>query len=264
MTPPAPIGSALRVDTPQRCRTLLSLAAFELAAGYAGTAREHLVSAAHCGATGCCASPSLCAAAAPPPRRAEPEVVRLPAKRGAVLRAAAAASVVPLVAPGEVSRADRAGNRLASRRLPPERLAASPRLARLAAYWRELWLLSRGRLADFDAVRLVQMGALGWVHLVDVGDADPARFAIAIRGWRVPNAEIGKSRDGMRLGEHPLRILARSVMADYQAARDGEAPLYHCIRSRLRGHSYAYRRLILPLSSDGTRTDRLLVATDFG
>jgi hypothetical protein len=41
-------------------------------------------------------------------------------------------------------------------------------------------------------------------------------------------------------------------------------PLYHGVQSHLRGHRYAYRRLILPLSTDGKRTDRLLVATDFG
>lgn len=170
----------------------------------------------------------------------------------------------PAIAPDAMSRADHAGNRLASRPLPAERVAAGPRLSRLLEYWRELWLLSRGRLADFDAVRLVQMASLGWVHLVDVGDPDPAKFSIAIRGWRVPNAEIGKSRQGMQRGEHPVRILGERVMADHAAARDGETPLHHCIQSRLRGHSYAYRRLILPLSTDGARTDRLLVATDFG
>jgi hypothetical protein len=68
----------------------------------------------------------------------------------------------------------------------------------------------------------------------------------------------------MRLGEHPVHLLSESVMSDYRVAREVGAPLYHRVRSRLRGHNYAYRRLILPLSSDGKRTDRLMVATDFG
>lgn len=259
--PPGPIAAAGRVDPAPRCRDLLTLAAFELAAGFTGTAREHLVNAAHCSATGCCASPELCRAAA---AATEHAVLRLPEKRRRAARDGAAATVVPLLPPGTLSRADRAGNRLSRRPLPTERIAGSPRLQRLLEYWRELWLTSEGRLGDFDAVRLAQIGALGWVHLVDVADRDPARFAIAIRGWRVPNAEIGKSREGMQLGEHPVRILASTVMADYQAARDAATPLYHCIQSQLRGHRYAYRRLILPLSSDGKRTDRLLVATDFG
>jgi hypothetical protein len=261
--PPGPIATAGRVDPTPRCRDLLTLAAFELAAGFTGTAREHLVNAAHCSATGCCGSPQLCRAAAAV-TEIEHAVLRLPEKRRRAARDGGGATVVPLQPPGTLSRADRAGNRLSRRSLPPERIAASARLQRLLDYWRELWLTSAGRLGDFDAVRLAQVGALGWVHLVDVADRDPARFAIAIRGWRVPNAEIGKSRQGMQLGEHPVRILASTVMADYAAARDAATPLYHCVQSHLRGHRYAYRRLILPLSADGKRTDRLLVATDFG
>jgi hypothetical protein len=243
-----------------RCRNLLSLAAFELAAGFGGTARDHLAGVAHCCATGCCASPRICRAGdeAHPP---SPQVVRLPSSRTAIAPTAGGATVVTLP---HAPVAGRAGDQVECRPMPLSRLSESRRLAQLHDYWRELWLLSRGALADFDPVRLVQIAALGWVHLVDAGAEDPARFAIAIRGWRVPNAGIDKSREGMRLSEHPVRLLSRSVMSDYLAAREVGAPLYHRVRSRLRGHNYAYRRLILPLSSDGKCTDRLLVATDFG
>jgi hypothetical protein len=251
---PPPLQASLR------CRNLLSLAAFELAAGFVGTARDHLANVAHCHATGCCASPRLCRAGDEAPV-SPPQVVRLPPSRSAIAPVAGSATIVTLpLAP----TADRIGDRLECRSMPLSRLPESRRLSQLHDYWRELWLLSRGALADFDAVRLVQMAALGWVHLVDVGAEDPARFAIAIRGWRVPNAGIDKSREGMRLGEHPVHLLSESVMSDYRVAREVGAPLYHRVRSRLRGHNYAYRRLILPLSSDGKRTDRLMVATDFG
>lgn len=246
-----------------RCLNLTSLAAFEVAAGFLGTAREHLLNAARCSATGSCASPRLCrAAVAPAP--APPAVVSLPVPRASATapRAGAAAVIVPLRRPG--AACDGAGNRVERRALSLDRLGAGHRrLALLFDYWRELWMLSRGAMTDFDPVRLVQMEALGWVHLIDVGADDPAEFSILIRGWRVPNAGMARSRQGMRIGEHPVRLLVDGLVADYHAARKSEWPLYHCIRSQLGGHCYAYRRLILPLSSDGRRNDRLLVATDF-
>jgi hypothetical protein len=254
-----------RAGTLPRCLNLTSLAAFEMAAGFLGTAREHLLNAARCVATGHCASPRLCRAAdAPPPPF--PAVVSLPKPRaaGAAPRVGAAAVIVPLRPPGAASQSDGAGNRVERRALSLARLGAGHRrLALLFDYWRELWTRSRGALTDFDPVRLVQMQALGWVHLVDVGADDPAKFSILIRGWRVPNAGLTRSREGMRIGDHPVRPLVDGLIADYAAARESAWPVYHCIRSRLGGQCYAYRRLILPLSAGGRRTDRLLVATDF-
>ncbi|HUJ99786.1 MAG TPA: hypothetical protein VLV85_16155 [Stellaceae bacterium] len=258
--------AAVATQGPERCRNLLCLAAFEIASGFFGTAREHIVNAAHCSATGRCASPRLCRAAeAAASPTAEPAVVSLPAPRtGVALPLKNGAAEVLALTPPTAHAADSAGNRVERRPLSLGRLQSSRRLSLLLEYWRELWMQSHGAMIDFDPVRLVQISALGWVHLIDVSDADPARFAVPIRGWRVPNAAIGESREGMQLSEHPVRILAEGVMADYAAARDNETPLYHAIHSQLRGHRYAYRRLILPLSSDGKRTDRLLVATDFG
>ncbi|MGO8915913.1 MAG: hypothetical protein ACLQJR_08400 [Stellaceae bacterium] len=244
----------------------MSLAAFEMAAGFLGTAREHLLNAARCSATGSCASPRLCRAADAAAMPLRPAVVSLPAPRpaGAAARAGAVASVVPLRPLGAASQADGAGNRVERRALSLDRLGVGHRrLPMLFDYWRELWSLSRRAMADFDPVRLVQMEALGWVHLVDVGGDDPAKFSIPIRGWRVPNAGMACSREGMRIGEHPFRLLVDGLIADYGAVRETGIPLYHCIEARLDGHRYAYRRLILPLSTDGKRTDRLLVATDF-
>lgn len=254
-----------RTETP-RCHNLASLAAFEMAAGFLGTAREHLLNAARCGATGKCASPRLCRAVNTAAAAPVPEVVSLPAPRAvaAAPRLGAEAMIVPLRPPGSAPQADDAGNRVERHALSLARLGAGHRrLPLLFDYWRELWMLSRGAMTDFDPVRLVQIEALGWVHLVDVGVEDPANFSILIRGWRVPNAGIARSREGLRIGDHPVRLLADGLIADYRAARDGEWPLYHVIRSRLCGHDYAYRRLILPLSADGKRIDRLLVATDF-
>ena len=256
-------------DTRAQCHNLMTLAAFELAAGFTGTAREHLLNAARCSVTGCCASPRLCRAADAVMPAAPPAVVSLPVAARAVAaapaRAGTSAVVVALRPTGAATPADGAGNRIERRALSLDRLGVGHRrLPLLFDYWRELWSLSRGAMADFDPVRLVQMEALGWVHLVDVGSDDPATFRIVIRGWRVPNGGLSPSREGMRLGEHPVRPLIDSLAADYGAVRVSGAPLYHCIHSRLGGHRYAYRRLILPLSSDGTRVDRLLVATDFG
>jgi hypothetical protein len=256
--------AAVATDGPERCRNLLCLAAFEIASGFFGTAREHIVNAAHCSATGRCVSPRLCGAAEAPPA-AEAAVVSLPAPRScAVAPPKSGAAEILALTPPTAHAADAAGNRVERRPLSLGRLQSSRRLSMLLEYWRELWLQSHGAMIDFDPVRLVQISALGWVHLIDVSDADPTRFSVPIRGWRVPNAAIGESREGMQIGEHPVRILAEGVMADYAAARDNETPLYHAIHSQLRGHRYTYRRLILPLSSDGKRTDRLLVATDFG
>lgn len=251
----------------RRCVILPSLAAFERAAGFAGTACEHLRDAARCGATGCCAAPRLCRTQAPP-APARPKVIALPAARPGAgpTRGAGAAcgSVLPRL-PAAPPQADGEGNRVERRAVSLAALdATAGGLTLLLDYWRELWTLSRGALVDLDPIRLWQMEMLGWVHLVDVAAADPARFSIPIRGWRVPNADIALSREGMSFGDHPIRVLAESVTADYAEARATARPAYHQMRSRLAGHGYAYRRLILPLSTDGTRIDRLLVATDFG
>ncbi len=255
----------VRSQTQPRCPNLMGLAAFERAAGFLGTAQEHLRNAARCSATGSCVSPRLCCAAGAAAVPLLPVVVSLPARPPAAApRPGAAAEVVPLRPPGTAAPADGAGNRVERRALSLDRVGVGHRrLPMLFDYWRELWALSRGAIADFDPVRLMQMDALGWVHLIDVGGDDPAKFSISIRGWRVPNAGLAHSREGMHIGDHPVRLLVDGLVADYGAVRRSGTPLYHGIESRLGGHRYAYRRLILPLSTDGMSIDRLLVATDF-
>lgn len=171
-----------------RCLNPTSLAAFEMAAGFPARA-------VRCRATGRCVSPHLCRAAGASPRSGEPA--------GAVLRTGAA-MIVPLRPPGAL-RADGAANRVERRALSLDRLGAGCRRCSTIG-----WSCGCYRAAPRSSIRSGWCRWTGSVHLVDVGANDPASFSILIRGWRVPNAGMAPSREGMRIGEHPVRIERRA------------------------------------------------------
>lgn len=250
-----------------RCHDLLSLAAFEVHAGYVGTAQAYVDAVQRCRQTGCCAAPDVCGSRREPHARKNAPIVPFPnTARAAIAGDTASGGGATLTPLGRSERqTDDSGNQVEQQSLSPDTLRLrGGRLAEFLAYWQQLRVLGRGTLADLDTIRLLRMGLLGWLHLVDVAASDPDKFWLPICGWRVPIPYLDHSRNGVRFDEYPVRLLAQAVTRDYLAVRTTGVPIYQHFRSRIAGQACNYLRLILPMSTDGMRTDRLLVAMDFG
>jgi hypothetical protein len=171
----------------------------------------------------------------------------------------AKASIVVALDSLAASQEDEAGNRVSRLPLSIETLRAKrDGLTNLFLYWEAVWR-SGGRLSDIDPVRLIQLGLLDRMHLINADDPDPRGFVLELRGPNAPSVP-GSLRNGDRLTQHPVGILAASLLDDYERVRRRGEPQYARVDSCLFGENYRYRRLILPLTMDGSRVDRLLVA----
>jgi hypothetical protein len=113
--------------------------------------------------------------------------------------------------------------------------------------------------ADIDPVRLAQLGLLGRLHVLNADNPDPLLMRFDLYGNKVP-LDKGRIYTGLAIGDHPVRIQAETVAADYDTVRTAAEPHYFRVRSRLGGVGYRYARLILPFSTGEGRIDRLLVA----
>ncbi|HYM03621.1 MAG TPA: hypothetical protein VET85_11795 [Stellaceae bacterium] len=259
--------NAAAVAPARRCHDLLALAAFEVHAGFVGTAQTYVQGVRRCWETGCCAAPNICN------RRGEAVADRTSnviafspdaARPGDRPAAPTATSASPTAIATPERRSDLAGNHIERQALSIATLRArGGRLARLLDYWQQLHITGGGLLGNLDAVQLSQMEMLGWLHLVDIGDPDPGKCWLPIWGWRVPFPYPYESANGLRFDEFPIRLLADTVTEDYAEVRARGTPKYQHFRWRLSGSNYNYRRLILPMSAGGKATDRLLVAVDF-
>lgn len=133
-------------------------------------------------------------------------------------------------------------------------------IADLLDYWSAL--KGGGRIpafADIDPVRLAQLGLLGRLHVLNAENPDPALMRFDLYGNKVP-LDRGRIYTGLAVGDHPVRIQAQTVAADYDIVRKTAEPHYFRISKQLGGIGYRYSRLILPFSFRGGRVDRLLVA----
>jgi len=243
------------------CDELLSLAAFEHHAGFAQVARELLDQIGGCYRLGRCSAPQFCGSS----ERAS--------DLGSIAGIDPQGSACAMAAPGlrespgafdpiDTMRDDK-GNRISQRTESLASLRArGGNLSELLCYWEHLWHFCGGMLSDLDPIRLHQMGILGNVHLVNTRNDDPDRFFFEIRALRAP-AVPGTCTAGMLVREHPVAIVARNALREYHAARRGCEPRYALVESQLLGADYRYRRLVLPLTTDGRIVDRLLVAVEF-
>jgi hypothetical protein len=133
-------------------------------------------------------------------------------------------------------------------------------IADLLSYWDAL----KGdekipAFADIDPVRLAQLGLLGRLHVLNADNPDPLLMRFDLYGNKVP-LDSGRIYTGLAIGEHPVRIQAETVAADYDTVRTAAEPHYFRVRKQLGGVGYHYARLILPFSAGDGRVDRLLVA----
>ena len=133
----------------------------------------------------------------------------------------------------------------------------SPILRRLYDYWDG----KRGARrmpsrADLDPLDITF--AMGNVILADVTDDTPPRFYIRVHGTNLVE-RAGYELTGKMLDELPVtefRSLARKSFA--HVSRTGD--MMHADNDRiLDGRLRRYETIIMPLSTDGSRVDRLLI-----
>jgi hypothetical protein len=132
-----------------------------------------------------------------------------------------------------------------------------PKLQQLYQYWVE----KRGeRLmparADLDPIDI--RFAIGDVILADVLDETPPRFRIRLHGTNLSertNFDLtGKMLDEMPAPE--FRDLSHRSFTKVVSTRE---PLHALSERPLDGRTQRYEAIILPLSGDGERVDRLLI-----
>jgi hypothetical protein len=110
--------------------------------------------------------------------------------------------------------------------------------------------------ADIDPIEM--RFVIGDVVLADVIEGDPPRFRIRLHGTNLSertNFDLtGKMLDEMPV--HEFRDL--SYRSFRKVVRTGE-PLHALADRPLDGRTQRYEAIVLPLSSDGTTIDRLMV-----
>ncbi len=101
---------------------------------------------------------------------------------------------------------------------------------------------------------------MGWAHIVDCNEADPANFFFRLYG-SLCEGLFKKDLSKRRLGDIPCPIYARELMADYNTVKLSGCPAFHKIRARLDWRSTSYTRLVLPLATQGQNA-KLFVAVN--
>lgn len=117
------------------------------------------------------------------------------------------------------------------------------------------------RPSDLDLDLIVRAGLFGYTHEVDVSGEDPLGFSFSMPSFNARSRQIWQPQLRV-VRDIAGQALQQSVADIYQAAKSTREPLLSHVRFRCDRLSYEsdYRRLILPMASDGATVDRLLVA----
>lgn|GEM_PF-1220721 len=108
---------------------------------------------------------------------------------------------------------------------------------------------------SLDALELVNI-ACGRAHIVDTRSSNPLGYRFRL--WGAVNS-YGGGYANRALGEMPPGAMREEAVYDYRRVVSSGAPDYHLIRVVENDIAYSYARLILPISEDGRRVDRLIV-----
>ncbi len=133
-------------------------------------------------------------------------------------------------------------------------------LGRLVRYWFSL-PRPHGVLPDIDHIGLMdltRLGVLGWFHVIGVNDENPLNYRYDVHAMRT----VG-GHSGIRIGEVSSNALRRALERDYSLAKANRFPLFQTVRTELRSHKRAYRRVTLPLASGSDDVTHLLVGVHF-
>ena len=132
-----------------------------------------------------------------------------------------------------------------------------PNLRRLYDYWAE----KRGERkmparVDIDPLDILYI--VGNVILVDVVEGDPLRFHIRLHGTNLAE-RVGYELTGKMLDELPVDDFRALAQRSFTWVTSKVQPL-HSRRDRIIDGRFArYETVIMPLSDDGERVNRLLV-----
>jgi len=140
--------------------------------------------------------------------------------------------------------------------LPVPNISA-PQLRQLYAYWYE----RRGNRsypcrADFDPIDLRFI--LGNLILVDVLGGEPPRFRVRLHGSNLSRRH-GYELTGKMLDELPVSEQRDLAHRSFTSVAQSGIPLHAHRDLWLNNRRVRYETIVLPLSSDGTAIDMLLV-----
>jgi hypothetical protein len=132
-----------------------------------------------------------------------------------------------------------------------------PKLKRLYDYWSE----RRGERvmpsrADIDPLDMTFV--MGNIILVDVLDEEPLRFRIRLHGSNL-SQRAGYELTGKMLDELPVTEFRALALQSFTHVATTAKPLQSNRDRIIDGRSTRYETIIMPLSSDGERVDRLLI-----
>ena len=135
-----------------------------------------------------------------------------------------------------IERESNSGEIVESRICPLTELdeAEDAPLARLARYWFTL-PRNHGVVPDIDYVGLMELtrlGVLGWFHIVDVHNENPANFCYNVFAMR---AEGGYA--GIRICDIGSKALQRALERDLVRAKANRFPLFQGVRTDLTSHT---------------------------
>lgn len=146
--------------------------------------------------------------------------------------------------------------RLEVERREPLDAITDPRLRRLLTYWSDK---CDGRempaRQNIDVLDLAEH--LGRLNLLDVLGKNLFRFRI--HGSAIANPDR-RDLTGMTNNDYSDPTFRDLVTRHYQECVDERAPVYHYVLGSLNGDPFEYRRLTLPLSSDGETFDMLIAS----
>jgi hypothetical protein len=132
-----------------------------------------------------------------------------------------------------------------------------PKLKRLYEYWCE----KRGERkmparADLDPLDMTFI--IGNIILVDVIDGSPLRFSIRLHGTNLVQ-QVGYELTGKMLDELPQNEFRKLAQESFTRVATSAEPTAGK-RDRVIDERFArYETVIMPLSSDGQRVERLLI-----
>lgn len=116
------------------------------------------------------------------------------------------------------------------------------------------------REEDISLNLLIEAGLVSSTHLVNVTSTDPAGFYFEFYGPRIGILQ-SKSYRGACLGDAEWPIVGNMAMRDYSKVRDTRQPMLSQIELLLNNRRSVYRRLLLPVFSDGGKVSHVLAAT---
>jgi hypothetical protein len=132
-----------------------------------------------------------------------------------------------------------------------------PKLRQLYEYWEgKRGARSMPSRADLDPVDI--RFAIGDVILVDVLDEKPPRFRIRLHGTNL-SERTNFDLTGKMLDDMPAPEFRELSTRSFRKVLRTREPLHALAARQLDGRMQRYEAIIMPLSSDGERVDRLIL-----